>query len=264
LRLVVCIPSTTLGILVTPKSAVEGEMRIDLNADVAESFGRWEVGDDVALMPYLTSANVACGFHAGDPLTIRRVVSAAAEHGVTIGAHVSYPDLVGFGRRPMDVGIDQLEADVMYQISALDGLARIAGSKVRYVKPHGAMYHRVLTDPVQASAIVRAVCAWPEPLAIVTMADSELARCATSWNLQVVREGYADRGYGADGRLVPRSLPGALITDPDAASKQAVVMARSKKVDSLSLHGDSPGAVQIAAAVRAGLKTAGIQVTSHA
>jgi 5-oxoprolinase (ATP-hydrolysing) subunit A len=239
-------------------------MRIDLNADVAESFGRWEVGDDLALMPYLTSANVACGFHAGDPLTIRRVVIAAAEHGVALGAHVSYPDLVGFGRRLMDVGIEQLEADVMYQIAALDGLARIAGTKVRYVKPHGAMYHRVQTDPVQAAAVVRAVCAWPEPLAIVTMANGELARCAASWNLRVVREGYADRGYSSDGRLVARGLPGALITDPDAAALQAVEMVRRQQLDSLCVHGDTPGAVQIAAAVRAGLEAAGVQVTQFA
>lgn len=242
---------------------------IDLNADLGESYGRWTLGDDAALLPSLSSANVACGFHAGDPLTLRRTVAAAAGLGVVIGAQVSYPDLVGFGRREMDMSSDELCADVLYQLSALDGLARVAGSSVRYLKPHGALYHRALKDPVQAAAIVEAVVEHSRgrgegPLPVLVKRDSELATAAAASGVRVVAEGFADRAYGADGRLVPRSQPGAVHTDLEVVCAQAVSLARSGSVDSICLHGDTPGAAAHAGAVRAALTDAGIEIRSFA
>jgi 5-oxoprolinase (ATP-hydrolysing) subunit A len=237
---------------------------MDLNADVGESYGSWVLGDDAALLPLITSANVACGFHAGDPLTLRRTVAGAVAHDVVIGAQVGYPDLVGFGRRAMDVAADELEADVLYQLGALDGLARAAGSRVRYVKPHGALYHRVLYDEGQASAVVSAVIAYDAGLSVLTMADGALASAAAAQGLRVVREGFADRAYGADGRLVPRDQPGAVHTDAAVVAAQAVRLAEGGEVDSLCLHGDTPGAVEHASAVRSALSAAGIAVAGFA
>ena len=231
-------------------------MRLDLNADVAESFGRWRLGDDDALLPLLTSANVACGFHAGDARTIRETVTRCAALGVVVGAQVSYRDLAGFGRRAMDVDAGDLEADVLYQLAAVDGLARVAGVRARYVKPHGALYHRVLDDDEQAAAVVAAVTAWDADAAVLTQ-PGELARQAAAAGLTVVLEAFADRGYTASGRLVPRSDPGALLTDPDAAAAQAVRLAADGRFGSLCVHGDTPGAARVAAAVRAGLTAAG-------
>ena len=235
---------------------------VDLNADVGESFGRWQLGDDTALLPLLTSANVACGFHAGDPLTLRRTVATAAEHGVSIGAQVGYPDLAGFGRRAMDLSREELEADVLYQLSALEGLCRAAGTEVRYLKPHGALYHRTLDDEAQAAAVVAALLAHGGGLAVLTTAGSALAVAASAAGLRVVSEGFADRRYGDDGRLVPRTDPGALLTDPDEVAVQAVSLAGA--VDSLCLHGDTPGAPALARAVREALAAAGIAVESFA
>jgi len=232
---------------------------VDLNADLGESYGRWKLGDDEALLPHLTSANVACGFHAGDPLTLRRTVSAALAAGIAIGAQVSYPDLVGFGRRAMDLADDELEADVLYQLSALDGLCRAAGGRVSYLKPHGALYHRTLVDEAQASAVVRAVTAHGG-LPVLTTAGGALAGVAEEAGLRVVREGFADRAYDAAGRLVPRTAPGSVLTDPEAAADQAVRLASSGEVDSLCVHGDTPGAAATAARVRSALAAAGITV----
>ena len=231
-------------------------MRLDLNADVAESFGRWRLGDDDALLPLLTSANVACGFHAGDARTIRETVAHCAALGVVVGAQVSYRDLAGFGRRAMDVDPGDLEADVLYQLAAVDGLARVAGARARYVKPHGALYHRVLDDDEQAAALVAAVTAWDGDAAVLTQ-PGELARQAQAAGLTVVLEAFADRGYTASGRLVPRTAPGALLTDPDAAAEQAVRLAADGRYGSLCVHGDTPGAARIAAAVRQALISAG-------
>lgn len=233
---------------------------VDLNADVGESFGRWTLGDDSALLPWLTSANVACGFHAGDPLTLRRTVAEAAGHGVVIGAQVSYRDLAGFGRREMAVEPDDLAADVLYQIGALEGLCRVAGTQVRYVKPHGALYHRTLKDPRQAEAVAAAVADYDKSLPLMTMTGGELERAARQAGLRVVLEGFADRAYDASGRLVPRTAAGALLTEPADAARQAVTLARSGEVASLCLHGDTPGAPGIAEAVRAALAGAGITV----
>jgi len=234
-------------------------MTVDLNADVGESYGRWQLGNDHDLLPLLTSANVACGFHAGDPLTLRRTVQRAVDVGVVVGAQVGYHDLLGFGRRAVDVPPDELEAEVLYQLGALDAMCRAAGTSVRYLKPHGALYHRALADPVQAGAVVAAVVAYGSVLALVTGAG-ELADAARAAGLRVVQEGFADRAYGPDGRLVPRTEPGAVLDDPAAAAAQAVQLVRSGSVETLCLHGDSPHVLPVAAAVREALAGAGIAV----
>lgn len=233
---------------------------IDLNADVGESFGRWQLGDDSALLPLLSSANVACGFHAGDALTLRRTVTEAGGHGVAVGAHVSYRDLAGFGRREMAVEPDELAADVLYQIGALAGLCHTAGTAVRYVKPHGALYHRTLTDRVQAGALVAAVVDYDASLPLMTMAGGEAEKAARAAGVRVVLEGFADRAYDQSGRLVPRTQEGALLTVPADAAAQAVRLAESGHVESLCLHGDTPGAPLLARAVRIGLEAAGFAV----
>jgi UPF0271 protein len=235
---------------------------VDLNADVGESYGRWQLGDDAALLPLLTSANVACGFHAGDPLTLRRTVALAAEHGVSVGAQVSYPDLGGFGRRAMDLAPDELEADVLYQLGALEGLCRAAGTEVGYLKAHGALYHRTVDDEGQADAVVAALLAHGGGLPVLTTAGSALAVSASAAGVRVVSEGFADRRYDAEGRLVPRTEPGALLTDPHEVADQAVRLAAT--VDSLCLHGDTPGAPALAEAVRSALAAADVAVESFA
>jgi 5-oxoprolinase (ATP-hydrolysing) subunit A len=237
---------------------------VDLNADLGESYGRWQLGDDEALLPLVTSANVACGFHAGDPLTLRHTVAAAVACGVVVGAQVSFPDLVGFGRRDMDVAPDQLEADVLYQLSALDGITRAAGSRVRYLKAHGALYHRTLVDEDQARAVVRAVTAHDAGLCVLTTGGSAMADAAQRAGLRVIKEGYADRAYDRTGDLVPRSEAGAVLHDVAAVTGQAVRLATSGDVDSICLHGDTPDAVALAAAVRAALTGAGISLQSFA
>ncbi len=235
---------------------------MDLNADVGESFGRWRLGDDDALLPHLTSANVACGFHAGDPLTLWRTVESCVARGVSIGAQVGYRDLAGFGRRFIDVPAAELRADVLYQLGALDGLARAAGGRVAYVKPHGALYHAVSTHPAQAEAVIDAVQAYGGP-PVLGLAGSSFLAAVTDAGLDAVGEGFADRGYLPDGGLVPRSSPGALLTDPEAAAEQAVRLARSG-ARSICVHGDSPGAAGLAAAVRAALAAAGVRVEAFA
>ena len=237
---------------------------IDLNADVGESFGRWRLGEDEALLPSITSANVACGFHAGDARTIRTTVARCADLGVVIGAQVSYRDLAGFGRRAMDVEPEDLEADVLYQIAAVHGLARVAGSGVAYLKPHGALYHRTLADDAQAAAIVAAVVAWDAAMPVLTTSDGALARTAAAAGLRVVSEGFADRAYGDDGRLVPRTRPGALLDGPAAAADQAATLAAAGTFDSLCVHGDTPGAAAVARAVRERLTAEGFAVTAFA
>lgn len=236
---------------------------VDLNADVGESFGRWQLGDDAALLPHLTSANVACGFHAGDPLTLRRTCELAVEHGVVIGAQVGYRDLAGFGRRFVDVPPAELEADVLFQLAALDGLARAAGARVAYLKPHGALYHAVSAHPAQAAAVIAAVRAFGG-LPVLGLAGSPFLVAVEEAGLKAVGEGFADRAYLADGGLVPRSEPGALLTDPAAVAEQAVRLVASGGVRSLCVHGDSPGAPALAAAVREALSAAGVAVSPFA
>jgi UPF0271 protein len=247
---------------------------MDLNADLGEGFGVWRLGDDEALLAVLTSANVACGFHAGDPSTMRRVCALAAASGVTIGAQVGYRDLAGFGRRRIDYDPDELRDDVLYQIAALDGFARLAGTRVRYVKPHGALYNTAVSDEGQAGAVVSAVQAYDPALSVLGLPGSALLRKASTAGLRCVREGFADRGYLPSGALVPRGQPGALVTDPALVAQRAVRMAVrgtvlavdgseiACSVESLCVHGDTPGAVELARAVREALGGAGVPVAA--
>ena len=236
------------------------EPTIDLNADLGESFGRWTLGDDAALLPLITSANVACGFHAGDPLTLQRTCADAATHGVVIGAQVSYPDLVGFGRRFLDIVPDELTAGVLYQIGALDGLARAAGSRVRYVKPHGALYNTAVEHEGQAAAVVAAVVAYDATLPVLGLPGSALLRIAVERGLRAVPEYFVDRNYTPDGRLVDRRRPDAMVTDIDEAAARAVTAARDGRAESMCTHGDSPHAVAMAGAVRTALVAAGFAI----
>lgn len=220
-------------------------MRIDMNSDMGESFGRWTLGDDEALLDVVSSANVACGFHAGDPSVMLRTLSYAASRGVMVGAHVAYRDLAGFGRRYVDESPDELKADVMYQIAALEGMARSVGAQVRYVKPHGALYNRIVRDESQAG-------------------------------LRVFHEAFADRAYNADGTLVSRRLPDAVIADPAEVAARVLRMVREHEVvaidgtvvplnaDSVCVHGDSPSAVAMARAVRARLESEGVAIRAFA
>jgi 5-oxoprolinase (ATP-hydrolysing) subunit A len=244
--------------------------RIDLNADVGESFGRWELGDDTAMVDVVTSANVACGFHAGDPSVLLAVCRAAAERGVAVGAQVGYRDLVGFGRRFVDVAPAELTADVVYQVGALDALAGVSGTRVTYLKPHGALYNAVVHHEPQATALVEALQLLGGGLPLVGLPGSLSLRLATEAGLPTVVEAFADRAYLADGTLVPRSQPGAVLHDPEDVAARVVGLVVEGRVraqdgselllapDSVCLHGDSPGAVSIARAVRAGLEAAGV------
>ena len=253
-------------------------LSIDLNADLGEGFGRWTLGDDEALLGVVTSANVACGFHAGDPAVMERTCVMAVTRGVAIGAQVGYRDLHGFGRRFLDIHPDELRAEVVYQVGALEAFARHAGGGVRYVKPHGALYHATVGHEDQARAVVAAVVAcataYGRDLTLLGPPGSALLRLAREAGLPVVQEGFADRGYRADGTLVPRGEPGAVVTDPTEVARRAVAMARGEgvvteegtvvhlEVQSLCLHGDTPGAVELAAAVRCALEDARVRLAS--
>ncbi|WP_432040321.1 LamB/YcsF family protein [Streptomyces cucumeris] len=250
---------------------------IDLNADLGEGFGRWQLTDDDALLSIVSSANVACGFHAGDPSTMRRVCELAAERGVRIGAQVSYRDLAGFGRRAMDVPARELADEIAYQIGALEIFARAAGSRVSYVKPHGALYNRCVHDAVQAAAVVDGITlAAGGPLPVLGLPGSRLHQAARTAGLPVVAEAFADRSYTAAGTLVPRTEPGAVVRDPDTVVKRALGFARDQAVTSLDgrrievaarslcLHGDTPGAADLARRVRGELTAAGVRVAAFA
>ena len=232
---------------------------VDLNADLGESFGAWTLGDDEALLDVVTSANIACGFHAGDPRTMMRTVAAAASRNVRIGAQVSYPDLVGFGRRRMDVDSETLTADVLYQLGALHAMCRANGTTVAYLKPHGALYNRIVDDEQQARAVVAALRQWPDDLPLMTLPGSVAASVAEQAGVGVIREGFADRAYTDAGRLVPRGTAGAVLTDPDEIARHAVRLV-DNGAESLCVHGDTPGAVAIASRVRAALDAAGVRV----
>ncbi len=247
---------------------------IDLNADLGEGFGAWGLGDDDALLAVISSANVACGFHAGDPLTMRRVCVAAAERGVAIGAQVGYRDLAGFGRRRIDYDPEDLAADVLYQLGALAAAARAAGAAVRYVKPHGALYNTAADDRPQAEAVAEAVAAFDRTLPLLGLPGSQLEAAAEAAGLPFVVEAFADRAYTPEGRLVPRREAGAVLDDERAVVERAVGMALDGKVAtrdgtaialtarSLCLHGDTPGAVALARAVRQALTEAGVTVAA--
>ena len=235
-------------------------LSIDLNADLGESYGRWTLGDDEAMCELVTSANVACGFHAGDPLTLRATCRTAVGHGVVVGAQVGYPDLVGFGRRFLDIAPADLTAAVIYQIGALQALTRAEGGRVRYVKPHGALYNTAVEHEQQAAAVVEGVIAVNPGLRLVGLPGSALLRIGAERGLRTVEEYFVDRGYAADGRLVDRREPGALITDPELAAERAVTAAQSGSFGSMCLHGDTSGAVAIGQAVRKALTEAGLEL----
>ena len=245
---------------------------IDLNSDLGESLGAWTMGDDAAMLDIVSSANVACGFHAGDPVGLLKTLRAAAERGVVVGAHVAYRDLVGFGRRPMDVSHAELVGDVIYQIGALQGLARTAGATVRYVKPHGALYNTIAHDRPQAGAVIEALQAVGGDLALVVLAGSPLAGWARAAGLTVIEEAFADRAYTQQGTLVSRREPGAVLHDAEAVARRMLQLVTQGTVeandgtpvavraDSICVHGDSPGAVAMARAVRDRLQAAGVAI----
>jgi len=247
-------------------------MRVDLNSDVGESFGRWQLGDDEAVLALVTSANVACGFHAGDATTLRRTCAIATEKGVVIGAQVGYQDLAGFGRRFMDVEPVELTDDVLYQIGALEALARASGARVRYVKTHGALYNATVHHERQAQAVVDAVRTYDANLPLLGLPGSRLLAAAERAGLRTVREAFADRGYTAEATLVPRNVPGAVLSDPIEVGRRVVQMVTEGRVraidgstvsidaESVCVHGDSPGAVEMAARVRHDLASAGVEV----
>ena len=246
--------------------------RIDLNADVGESFGAWRIGQDEELIPLVTSVNVACGFHAGDPLVIESTVRLAATSGVAVGAHPGYPDLQGFGRRALELPAAELEAAVLYQVAAVAGIASALGTELRHVKVHGALYNRAARDETIARPIARAVRRLSADLVFVGLAGSVMVAVAREEGLRVAEEAFADRGYRADASLVPRDEPGALLPGPDETAEQAVSIARDGRVrtadggwlqlraDTICLHGDTPAAADRARAVRTALASAGVMV----
>lgn len=248
--------------------------RIDLNCDLGESFGRYTLGEDETLMRSITSANVACGLHAGDPLVIDRTVALAAQHGVRVGAHPGYPDLQGFGRRVMDLSVEEAEAFTLYQVSALAGMARANGVELIHVKPHGALYNQAAVDRSLAQAVVNAVRRFSRDLIIVGLAGSELIKAGQEAGLRTANEGFPDRAYNPDGTLRSRRLPGALINSIESVSANAVRLAMEGipigdgevrgniPIDTLCIHGDHPGAALNAAAVRKALEEAGVRVLS--
>ena len=248
-----------------------GPMRVDLNADLGES-----MGDDEAMLGIVTSANVACGFHAGDEATARATCLAAVSHGVAVGAHPSYRDRENFGRVFLDVDPDQLRSDVTEQLWLLDAAAKASGTAVRHVKPHGALYNAIVMHEAQARAVASAVADYRSGLPVLGLAGSVFARVATEFGLPFVAEAFADRGYLASGALVPRGQAGAVLDDPAVVAARVVQMVTERtviavdgtrvplSVDSVCVHGDTPGAVALASAVRAGLLAAGVELAAFA
>jgi UPF0271 protein len=247
---------------------------IDLNADLGESFGAYTMGDDAALLDVVTSASVACGFHAGDPVVMTATVQAAVERGVVVGAHVGYRDLQGFGRRAIAMTPAQLTADVLYQLGALHGIARANGTRVAYVKAHGALYNTAAVDTGIAHALVEAVRLFDPSLPVLSLPGSAVSTACADAGLRAVAECFADRAYDSSGRLAPRSRPGAVIHDRDAVVARAVAMATTGEVvaddgttvpiraESMCVHGDTPGAAALAAVIRDALRAAGVELRS--
>jgi UPF0271 protein len=246
---------------------------IDINCDMGESFGIYSIGNDAAIMPYITSANIACGLHAGDPAHIDRAVQQAKQYGVHIGAHPGYPDLQGFGRRPMDMEPDELEAFIIYQVAALAGFCKANSVELTHVKPHGALYNQSARDQALAATVAKAISRFSHNLVLVGLAGSLSIDAGVEAGLKVAAEAFVDRTYNPDGSLRSRRLPGALITNLEDALKQAlnlvnkgVLIVRQGissevKVDTLCLHGDNPSAVDIAKTVRTGIEKAGVVAT---
>lgn len=251
-------------------------MHIDLNCDMGESFGMYTLGLDEQVMPLISSANVACGFHAGDPQVLRRTVDLARRSGTGVGAHVSFPDLAGFGRREMNATPAEVENDTIYQLGAIYGFCRAAGVPLRHIKPHGALYNMAQKDRPLADAIVRAVAAFDRNLLVFAQPGSALEAAAEAAGLTAVSEVFADRAYNADGTLASRKLPGAVIDDPDQAAARAVRMVTHGSVTAIDgtevplraaticVHGDTPGAVELIRRIRDGLAAAGVTVAPAA
>jgi UPF0271 protein len=249
-------------------------VRVDLNADVGESVGPWPMGDDERVISLVTSVNVACGAHAGDPLTIDRTVRAAVANGVAVGAHPGYPDLIGFGRRDLDMAPDELEASLVYQIGAVEAFARSAGTALRHVKPHGALYNLAAREPAVAATIARAVRRVSADLVLVGLAGSAMLTAAADAGLASAAEAFADRAYEADGTLRSRRLPGAILASPKLAAAQALSIVRDGcvtthdgqvlpvRADTICIHGDTAGAAAIAEAIRSTLANAGVTIAA--
>ena len=247
---------------------------IDLNCDLGESFGAYAIGDDAGVLPYVTSANVACGAHAGNPSVMRRTVAAALEHGVSIGAHPGLPDLAGFGRRELRIAPQEAYDLVVYQVGALAAFAAAAGTALRHVKPHGALYNMACADAALAEPIARAVRDVDARLILFGLPGSELQRAAEGAGLRFAREAFADRAYAPDGSLAPRGTPGAVVEDADEAVRRAVGIAAERRArtaggselrmeaDTICIHGDRPDAARFARALRAGLEARGIRVAA--
>ena len=249
---------------------------IDLNCDLGESFGAYRMGDDAAVLPHITSANVACGFHGGDPAVMRRTVIAAAARGVAIGAHPGFQDLAGFGRRTMQVEPDEVYDLTIYQVGALMGFCRAAGVPLRHVKPHGALYNMACADAALAGAVAGAVRDMDAGLLLFGLPGSALQHAAEAAGLGFVREAFADRGYAPDGTLLPRGTPGAVLADEGTVVRRALRLVLEGTVrasdgshipldaDTLCVHGDTPHAAALARGLRAGLESAGIRVAAPA
>jgi len=248
--------------------------RIDLNSDLGESLGNWELGNDEAMLDIVTSANVACGFHAGDSLTLQRTCAQAAERGVVVGAQVGYRDLAGFGRRFIDMEAAELTADVIYQIGALEAMCKVAGTRVEYVKPHGALYNAIVQHETQAAAVVAAVVAIDPSLPVMGLPGSAFLQIAADAGLRTVSEAFADRAYTPEGHLLSRREPGSVLHDPGEVAARMVRLAVEGRItaidgtelevraDSICTHGDSPGAIDIARALRAALTGAGVEIAA--
>jgi UPF0271 protein len=247
-------------------------MRVDLNADVGESFGAYTVGHDASIMASITSANIAAGFHAGDPSVLRATVRLAIAHGVAIGAHPGFPDLAGFGRRELHVAPSEAEDFILYQIAAVAGVAAAEGARLVHVKAHGALFNMAATDRSLADALARAVVAFDPSLRVFAPPDSEMLHAARALRLPVAVEAFADRAYEPNGQLTPRQTPGAVIHDLRSVVARAVGVVEDHVVvavdgsrihvdaDTICIHGDTAGSDQLAAAIRAGLEAAGVVV----
>jgi len=247
---------------------------IDLNSDLGESFGPWPMGDDSAMLDLVSSANIACGFHAGDPAGILSVIREAMSRRVVIGAHVGYRDLVGFGRRAMEPSSAELIGDVIYQIGALQGLAKAAGTSIHYVKPHGALYNTIANDARQASDVIAAIKAIDPELTLLALAGAPIVQQARQAGLRVVCEAFADRAYSADGSLVNRRLPGAVIHDPEVIAKRMLRLVKDRVIesidgveitieaDSICIHGDNATSVATARVLKEAFIANGVQIAS--
>lgn len=247
--------------------------QVDLNCDLGEGFGAWSMGDDAALLEIISSANIACGFHAGDPQHMMQTVAKAAANRVSIGAHVSYPDRVGFGRRAMQLTANEVTTDVLYQMGALQAICQANGTRVRYVKPHGALYHRIMVDEDQAKAVVQAIQYYDAKLPLVVMPNSVAQRVAARAGIKTIAEAFADRAYTNEARLVARTEPGAVISDSGEivarmrrlVEHQQLLSQKGKQLtlvaQTLCVHGDTPAAVRLAGELRDALEQAGVSIT---